>query len=73
MKIHAYLTFNGQCEEAFKFYADCLNGSLGLMRFGGNTGAENVPEQFHERFVQVRLTSGDKMLMAADSIAGMAY
>jgi hypothetical protein len=43
------------------------------MRFGGNTGAENVPEQFHERFVQVRLTSGDQMLMAADSIAGMAY
>jgi PhnB protein len=73
MKIHAYLTFNGQCEEAFKFYADCLNGSLELMRFGESPEARNVPEQFHQRVMHVCLTSGDQMLMAADSIPGMPY
>jgi hypothetical protein len=36
------------------------------MRFGGSTESEIVPEQFHKRVVQVRLTSGDQMLMAAD-------
>jgi PhnB protein len=64
------LTFNGQCEGAFKFYADCLNGSLELMRFGESTEAGNVPEQFHQRVMHVCLTSGDPMLMAADSIPG---
>lgn len=73
MKIHPYLTFNGQCEEAFKFYADCLNGSLELMRFGESPESHKVQPQFHELVMHVCLTSGDQMLMAADSIPGKPY
>lgn len=71
MKIHAYLTFDGQCEAAFKFYADCLNGSLELMRFGEGPEAGNVPEQFHDRVMHVSLAVGDQLLMASDTCPGM--
>ena len=26
MQLNPYLTFNGQCEAAFKFYEKCLGG-----------------------------------------------
>ena len=28
MKLNSYLTFNGQCEAAFKFYEQCLGGKI---------------------------------------------
>jgi len=27
VQLNPYLTFNGQCAEAFKFYEKCLDGS----------------------------------------------
>ncbi|SFI53756.1 PhnB protein [Pseudomonas guineae] len=73
MKIHAYLTFDGQCEAAFTFYAECLNGSLELMHFGESPEAKNVPAQFHDRVIHVCLTSGDQVLMGADALPGTPY
>ena len=29
MQMNAYLSFRGDCEEAFKFYEECLDGKLG--------------------------------------------
>lgn len=31
MQMNAYLSFNGQCEAAFKFYEQCLGGQLGVI------------------------------------------
>jgi PhnB protein len=31
MKINAYLNFNGECEEAFNFYAQVLDGKVSYM------------------------------------------
>ena len=28
MQLNPYLIFNGQCEEAFKFYEKCLGGKI---------------------------------------------
>ena len=34
MRIDPYLIFDGQCEAAFKFYQQCLGGTLqAMMRF----------------------------------------
>ena len=39
MQINAYLIFNGNCEEAFRFYAASLRDELGvLQRFGETPG-----------------------------------
>ncbi|MGB4074698.1 VOC family protein [Pseudomonas sp.] len=73
MNIHAYLTFDGQCEAAFKHYAECLGGNLQLMRMGESPEAANVPAQFHDRVMHVCLTVGDQLLMASDTFPGMPY
>ena len=38
MQLNPYLNFNGQCEEAFKFYERCLGGKIVFtMTYGGVT------------------------------------
>jgi PhnB protein len=73
MNIHAYLTFDGQCEAAFTHYAECLGGDLQLMRMGESPEAANIPTQFHQRVMHVCLTVGDQLLMASDTCPGMPY
>jgi PhnB protein len=31
MQVNAHLNFNGNCEAAFKFYAEALNGTIEAM------------------------------------------
>ena len=31
MQLNPYLTFNSQCEAAFKFYEQCLGGKIEMM------------------------------------------
>jgi PhnB protein len=31
MQVNTYLSFGGDCEAAFKFYEECLEGQLGLI------------------------------------------
>ena len=41
MTWNPYLSFNGQCEAAFKFYEKCLGGAIVMMmRFGDSPMAE---------------------------------
>ncbi|WP_026179978.1 VOC family protein [Hahella ganghwensis] len=45
MKLNSYLIFNGQCREAFTFYAEVLNGTIdGMMAY-----AEAPPEPDSEQ------------------------
>lgn len=37
MQIEPYITFNGNCERALEFYAQCLGGNVKFMqRYGGS-------------------------------------
>ena len=54
MQLNPYLIFNGQCEEAFKFYEKCLGGKIEAIfhvwRFPhGRTGASRMGKQSHAR------------------------
>ncbi|GAW31072.1 VOC family protein [Carboxydocella sp. JDF658] len=43
-----YVTFNGNCEEAVKFYQQALGGELHIMRFGDappNPAFPPLPEE----------------------------
>lgn len=43
-KLHAYLNFNGNCEEAFQFYAEVFQKPIaGIYRFGDLPPDENQP------------------------------
>ena len=69
MKIHAYLMFDGQCEAAFNFYAECLRGTLEMMRYADSPDEDmEVPAEFQQRIMHVCLTVGDQLLMASDTL-----
>ncbi len=41
MQLNAYLSFNGQCEAAFKFYERCLGGKIAVMMTYAETPMAN--------------------------------
>jgi PhnB protein len=68
MQLNPYLIFNGNCEEAFNFYAKCLRGELAtLQRFGESPGCEGMPASHRDKIMHVRLQVGDQVMMASDN------
>ena len=68
MQFNAYLLFNGQCEEAFKFYEKCLGGKIIAMMTHKGTPAENaVPAEWKNKIIHARMIVGDQLLMGSDA------
>lgn len=71
MQLNPYLSFNGQCEAAFKHYAQVLGGEIvALSRFGEMPGDQEIPAGSGERIMHVRMVVGDQVLMGSDSPSG---
>jgi PhnB protein len=67
MEVNPYLEFNGQCEEAFKFYERCFGGKIEMMlRHADSPIAEQVPAEWRNSILHARLVIGDKVLLASD-------
>jgi PhnB protein len=67
MRMNAYLSFRGDCEAAFTFYADCLGGTVGeLYRYGGTSFMEQAPSGWEDKIMHGSLTVGDQVFMGAD-------
>src|ERR1700680_2919571 len=68
MQLNAYLTFNGNCEAAFKFYAQCFGGKiLAMMPHEGTPAAAPVPAESRHNMLHARMTVGDAILMGSDA------
>jgi PhnB protein len=68
MQLNPYLTFNGQCEAAFKFYEQCLGGKIVAMVTHAGTPAEGqVPAEWRDKIIHARLVVGDEVLMGSDA------
>jgi PhnB protein len=68
MRINPYLTFNGQCEEAFKFYENCLGGKIAMMiPYGDSPMASQVPPDWHNKIMHATLALSDQVLQGVDS------
>ena len=68
MQLNPYLTFNGRCEAAFKFYERCLGGKIEMMlTHGGSPMANQTPAGWHDKIMHARLIVGDKVLMGSDA------
>lgn len=71
MKLVSYLTFDGQAEEAFKFYEKALGGKItAMMTHSGTPAAEHVPKEQLAKIMHARLEVGDQILMASDAMVG---
>jgi PhnB protein len=68
VQINPYLNFDGQCAEAFKYYAQVLGGTIeAMMTHGESQIAGEVPREWHDRILHARLVVGDQLLLASDS------
>ena len=66
-----YLTFNGDCGTAMKFYQTCLKGDLQMMPFSempAEALPKDAPKEVKERIMHARLTKGTLTLMASDTM-----
>jgi PhnB protein len=67
MKLIPILSFQGDCEEAFKFYERCLGAQPGaLFRYGGSPMAGQVPPDWADKVMHANLTIGNQLLQASD-------
>ena len=56
MELNPYLTFNGQCEAAFKFYERCLGGKIEFMLTHGESPmAQQTPPEWRNKIMHARL------------------
>jgi PhnB protein len=68
MEISPYLSFNGQCEEAFRFYEKVLNGTLGeISTYGDSPIKDQMPPDWHAKVMHVALTVNGAVLMGSDA------
>lgn len=68
MQLNSYLHFNGQCEEAFKFYEKCLGGKVDAMvPYEGTPGSEQIASEWRSKIVHAHMTVGDQVLMGMDA------
>jgi len=66
MRVNPYLLFNGQCEAAFKFYADCFGGKIEAMLPHAGTPAEpHVPAEWRDKILHARMTVGEDVLIGS--------
>ena len=68
-QINAYLTFNGNCREAMKFYKECLGGELTLQTVGESPMADRMPPQMKQSVLHSTLTKGALLIMASDMVS----
>ena len=71
MQIHPYLTFDGQCREAFEFYAHCFGGKIEMMMsYADSPTKEELPVTARDKIMHACLVVGEAMIMASDAPAG---
>jgi len=70
-----YLSFNGNCAEAVRFYERVLDGKLELLMSGAQSPmAAQMPKEFASRILHARLVlPGGGVLYAGDAPANMPY
>ena len=72
MQVSPYLSFNGDCEEAFTFYEKAIGGVRGMTNnFGGSPMAGQVPPEWHSKVMHTTLAIGNTILMGSDAPPGM--
>lgn len=67
MQMNPYLSFQGDCEEAFTFYQQCLEGQVGpIFRYAGTPMVDHVSADWSDKIMHGSLTIGGQVLMGAD-------
>ncbi len=68
MQFVSYISFDGNCKEAFKFYEQRLGGKIEMMMAHGEmpAGEHEVSAEWRDKILHAHLVVGDAALMGAD-------
>jgi PhnB protein len=69
MQVSPYLSFNGQCELAFKLYERVFGGQRGpIFRYGGSPMEDQAPAGWQDKIMHGSIDVGSLVLMGADVV-----
>lgn len=67
MKLHTYLNYGGNCQQAFGFYEEHLGGKITMMMTHGQMpGATNVSSELKDTILHACIELGGTILTGAD-------
>lgn len=70
MKMNAYLTFNGNCAEAFNYYAEHLDGKINaIMKFGDAPDGGGGGPEMADKTIHACMTIDGQDLMGSDAVS----
>jgi len=67
MRLNAHLSFNGNCEAAFRFYEQCLSGKIAFMLTYAESPMAEVSEDWRNKVLHVHLDVGNDVITGADA------
>ena len=68
MQVNPYLNFNGDCEAAFKFYAEALGGKIDMMMtFADAPSDAGVPADWRKKIMHISMNLAGAALMGSDA------
>ena len=71
MTVSTYLTFDGNCREAFEFYREVFGSEFEMLStFGESPDEMGVPEELKDAVMHVSLPIGKSVLMGSDNAPG---
>ncbi|MGJ5816263.1 VOC family protein [Paludibaculum fermentans] len=67
MKLHTYLNYGGNCQQAFRFYEEHLGGQISMMLTRGQQpNPEGAPPEWSDSIMYARMDIGETELMGSD-------
>lgn len=74
MTLNPYLNFNGNAEEAFRFYQTVFGGELFIQKMSDSPHGENLPDHEKDYAMHVAIPIGNgQYLMASDCLDSMGH
>lgn len=67
MEFNPYLNFNGNCEEAFNFYAKTLGGKILFKMTHGETPEGHKVPEMKDKIMHATLQIGNQLIMGSDA------
>ena len=68
-QVNPYLTFNGNCREAMKFYQQCLGGELIFQTVGESPLSQKLPKKMKNYILHATLAKENFVLMGSDMVS----
>ncbi|HYV99452.1 MAG TPA: VOC family protein [Gemmatimonadaceae bacterium] len=72
--VETYLTFNGNCADAVRFYEKTLGAKIEMIfTHGESPMADKAPPEFKNQIMHCTLSIDNNKLMASDNMPGAPY